>query len=974
VAHIVCFGDYCLDRDAGTLMRGGEPVAVRRKVWDALCALLEQPGVLVPLDELRRRVWRGVQVGEGSVATLVYELRRLLDDSAANPRFLETIPARGIRFLAPVVIRESGAADDLFVGRAEELQQLALAWEHVLAGERRLVLVAGEPGIGKSELIRRFLDTAVLSQPNSARVFAAGCFERDDGAEAWQPVFDILDAWYQAEAGASANDPACLAALLRTHAPGWAKQIPWVDGGTFATALSAAEARPGRMRREIASLFDAAAAVRPLVLVFEDLHWGDEATIDLIHHLATRSGRVPLLVIATYWPTEALRANHPVVRLRSAPRERLTALDLQPLNRDEVRRCLGMHFRDATEVVAGLLDETLRRSGGNPLFVHTLAQMLVDRRVVTRTESGWRLDPGRTTDAMGAPAAVETLLAQQFGTLSETQRRLLETAAVAGDEHDAAAVAGSLGEDVEAIDTELRALVARTALLGEIGVSTWPDGTTAGRFRFRHGLYRDVLYRGIPAARRAKMHLRIGAAIECGYAGRTHAMGAVLAQHFAAGGDHLRAADHFEVAALQMVERSAIREAREWFRRACDIVGLLPAGPDRDAREIRVRTGLGLAAALTEGLETPAIRENYDAVDRLRCNVADPDVLFPTLRVFWVFELLRFGYPAMLELTAQLREVAEACGDDARQSLAASMAGTTHCFLGEFAAARESLERSLARCDDPRLLPAPQAWLVDPRVETRCVLAWTLWLTGEFARSRKTLAEATQLAATDGHESTRGLAIWFRSSLAQLDGDVAATRAAANDLQALAAESDLPVWLQIAGIVRALAELTEGDPTALETGLRSLADSEDSPSVLIARAYLLGQLALAWGRRDQPVQGLTLVDMALERIATNGARVSEADLLRIRGVLLATARDLAAADQALLEALAVARSQGARTFQLRAATERVLLHQQGDSGQLAAARRELAVICNEFPAAADALDLRTARALLVQSARAARRR
>lgn len=964
MAQFLCFGDFTLDREAGTLVRGSEPVAVRRKVWDALCLLLEQPGVLVPLDELRRRVWRGVQVSEGSVATLVYELRRALDDSAAMPRFIETIPARGIRFLAPVAIRESAEPDDRFVGRSAELARLQAVWERVLQGERRLVVIAGEPGIGKSELVRRFLDAAVAAQPDPVRVFTGGCFERDDGAEAWQPVFDILDAWHQAEAGTPASDPASLAALLRTHAPGWAKQIPWADGSAVASALSAAEARPGRMRREIASLIDAAATNRPLVLVFEDLHWADEATIDLIHHLAARSGPAPLLVVATYRPAEARLSTHPVVRLRSAPRERLTAFDLQPLSRDEVRRCLGRHFPGADQVVTGLLDETLRRSGGNPLFVHTLAQMVVDRSIVTQSASGWRLDAARATEAMGTPAAVETLLAQQFGMLSAAERRLVDAAAVAGEELDAAAVAGGLGEHVEAIDTELRGLAVRTALLGEVGVSTWPDGTTAGRFRFRHGLYRDVLYRGIPAARRAKLHRRIGTAIERGYAATTQGIGSVLAQHFEAGGDHVRAADYLEVAALQMIERSAIREAREFFRRAVERLALLPAGLARDAREVRVRTGLGLAAALTEGVTAPAIRENHDAVDRLRRNVTDPDVLFPTLRVFWIYELLRFGYDAMLPLVEQLREVADASGDDARRSVAASLAGTTHCFRGELSAARESLEASLALCDDPQRLPAPQAWLTDPRVETRCMLAWTLWLSGEFARSRATLAEAMQLAAAGGHDSTRGLAIWFRSSLAQLDGDVAATRAAANDLQALAGDSDLAVWQQIAGLVRALADLTEGDPTALETGLRSLADSEDNPSVVIARAYLLGQLALAWCRRGQPVQGLALVDMALERIATNQARVSEADLRRIRGVLLATARDPVAADQALLDALAVARSQGARTFELRAATERVCLHQQGDPGLLAAARRELAAICDGFPADADALDLRSARALL----------
>lgn len=974
MAQLVCFGDYSLDRVAGTLARDGEPVAVRRKVWDALCVLLEQPGILVPLDELRRRVWRDVQVSEGSVATLIYELRRTLDDSAAMPRFIETIPARGIRFIAPVRTRDSAGAADLFVGRTHELHQLEAVWTNVLRGERRLVVVAGEPGIGKSQLVRRFLDRTAAAGPDPVRILTAGCFESEGGAEAWQPVFDLLDAWHQADAGSSPAEASTLEALLRSHAPGWARQIPWVGGGGGATALSAAEARPGVMRREIASFFDAAAAARPLVLVFEDLHWADDATIDLVHHLATRSTRAPLLVFATYRPAEAVVATHPVARLRSAPRERLTVFDLQPLSRDEVRRCLGLFFADADEVVAVLLDETMRRSGGNPLFVLALAQLLVDRSIVTRGDTGWRLASGSALDAIGAPAAVETLLAQQFGLLTEKERLLLDAAAVAGEELDAAAVAGGLGEDVETVDAELRRIAAHASLLGEVGVSTWQDGTTAGRFRFRHGLYRDVLYRGIPAARRAKLHRRIGAAIERGCTTTTHAVGALLAQHFEAGGDHQRAADYLEVAALQMIERSAIREARDWYRRAVERVALLPAGPGRDAREIRVRTGLGLAAALTEGLEAPAIRENYAVVDRLRRNVADPDVLFPTLRVFWVFELLRFGYPAMLPLTAQLREVAEACGADARRSLAASMEGTTHCFLGNLAQARALLESSLALCDNPRRLPAPQAWLADPRVETRCVLAWTLWLSGEFARSREVLAQATQLAAAGGHESTRGLAIWFRSSLAQLDGDVSATRAAANDLQALAAESDLPVWLQIAALVRALADLTEGDPTALESGLRSLADSEDNPSVVIARAYLLGQLALAYGRRGQPVQGLALVDLALGRIATNQARVSEADLRRIRGVLLAAARDPAAGDEALLEAITVARSQGARTFELRAATERVYLHQEGDPRQLAAARQELATVCAGFPADVDALDLRTARALLGRSATRAKRR
>jgi DNA-binding winged helix-turn-helix (wHTH) protein/tetratricopeptide (TPR) repeat protein len=966
MAQILRFAEFRLDREAGVLLRKDEPIAIRRKVWDALCLLTEQPGALVSLDALRDRVWRGVLVADGSVSNLIYELRRTLDDSAAEPRYIETIPARGFRFLVPVESVEGDTGRNLFVGRDAELGRLDAAWARSLRGERQLVLVSGEPGIGKSHLIRHFVDRLVDRAAVPPRVLIGGCFASEDGAEAFLPVFDMLDAWRHSEDPAR---PSALAELLRSEAPRWARQIAWVDGSDTANALYATEARPERVRREIAAVFDTAATQRPLVLVFEDLHWADQATIGLLQHLATRTARASLLVIASFRPTDAAAVDSPVVRLQAAPRERLSLLSLQPLGRDDVRSCLGHVFADAPDVVAHLLDETMQRSGGNPLLVLALAQLAIDQSLVTRAASGWRIGHGRSSRGV-APAAVTTLLDEQLEKLAAADRSLLEAAAVAGEEMDAAAVAGCLGLDVEAVDTEMRRLSLHASLVHEVGVSTWPDGTAAGRFRFRHGLYREVLYRSLPAARRAKLHRRVGTAIELGHAAELAGVVALLAQHFEAGGDHRRAAGYLERAALQMIDRSALHEAEDYFRRALGHVVLLPDSDGRVAREVRVRTGYGLTAALTEGLETPAIRENHEAVDRLRHRVTDPALLFPTLRVFWLFELLRFGYAAMRTLNEQLQAVADASGNDAWRSLAASMTGTTHCFLGELHPAREFLERSLELCDDPRQLPPPQGWLADPRVETRCVLAWASWLSGEFARSREVLAEAQRIAAAGSHESTRGLVIWFRSSLAQLDGDIAATRAAADELQALAAESDLPAWLQIAALVRALADLTEGDPTGLEHGLASLAQSEGNPSVLIARAYLLGQLALAYGRRGEADKGLALVDVALGRIAANGARVSESDLRRIRGELLAGAGKVQEADDAFAEAIDIARLQGARAFELRAATARVHLLSRRRSRRLTAARAELARVCATFSESIEVHDLRAAREVLAGEASA----
>jgi len=966
VNRVLSFGEFSLHREKGVLLRRGEPVSIRRKLWDALCLLLDRRGTLVPIDDLREAVWRGTVVSEGSVGNLIYELRRVLEDPAAQPQYIETIPARGLRFIAAVEEGQGPEIDD-FVGRAQEMQQLEGLWPRVRGGERQVVVVAGEPGIGKTRLIHRFLHSSIEPLPTPPRVLIGRCVARAGGAVAYLPVFDILDSWKQSEGDVSKSS---IAGLLREYAPRWARQISWVARRDVGSALAAAEARPERMMREIAAVFESAAAQRPLVLVFEDLHWADRATIELLTYLTSRDARAQLLLLCTYRQAEALAADHPVMQLRLAARERLTLLDLQPLSRAEVQRCLEQAFEGAPAVADLVLDRAMRRSGGNPLLLRALARLLVDHHFVERTADGWRVGPTYDPDAVGAPTEIESLLAQQLQLLSASERELLEAASVAGEELDAAAVAVALGLDVEDVDTELRRLTLHASLVSEVSVSSWPDGATAGRFRFRHALYREILYRDLPIARRARLHRSIGKAIERGFALAPQPVIVTLAEHFDAGGDHTRAARYLEQAALQMIARSAIHEAAEFFRRALQHVLLLPDKPARCAQEVRVRTGYGLAAAMADGLEAPAVQANYGEVERLRRLVSDPDVLFPTLRVFWVFELMRFGYTQMGALNEQLRDVAQRSGNLAYRSLASSMMGTTQCFLGNLRPAQQLLEDSLAQCDDAAILPQPHAWLVDPRVETRCVLAWVLWLAGSYRRSRDVLTEAQRLAVAGRHESTRGLVLWFRSSLAQLDSDVAATRAAADQLQALAKESGMPVWLQIATIVRALADLTEGDATALEHGLESLSQVEGSPTVVIARAYLLGQLALAYGRRDEAAHGLALVDMALARIAMNAARVSEADLLRIRGELLEACGDLAQADDTFRTAIAVARQQGADTFELRAATARLRLHTRkpstarGRARSLQAARSELSDVYERFAGGLDAHDVRSAGDLL----------
>jgi len=960
---VLVFGEFELDRTSGTLTRAGAPIVIRRKLWQALCLLVERRGQLVPASELRAAVWPNTAVSERGLGNLIHELRKAIGDSSESPRYIATVPARGFRFVAPVAERFVAPSMTRFVGRVEELARIRGAFAESVGGKRGAVVIAGEAGSGKSHLIDRFRQGLATSGVDRPLVAVGRCVARAAGPEAYLPIFDLLDSCKE-DVGVHTGE---LVELLRTHAPRWAEQIPWADESSTTTALSSVEARPERMLREIAAFVEAMAKRRPVVLIVEDLHWADPATLELLTYLARRTTRARILLVVSSRHRAILEPGHPDAGPSLAAWENLTSIELKPLVRAEVHQWLCEAFAGSPDVVDRILDHVMRRSAGNPLFVNAITRLLIDRGVVERHAAGWNLRVDIDLDTLAPPAEVGELVAQQWERVAPAARRLLDVAAVAGEEFDAAAVAGALDDDLEIVDAELRQQAAQAVWIQHVGVSSWPDGTTAGRYRFVHALYRDAVYGGIPSARRSRLHRALGMTLERGFAPAPQAAVATLAEHFHAGGDHPRAADYLERTAVQMIGRSAIRDAREFYRRALGRIELLPEGPERWVREVRVRTGYGITSAMVDGLDSPILPEIYAAVSRLVSRITDPDVLFPTLRVFWVLELLRFGYVAMTTLDTRLRAIADANGNPAYRALAASMTGTTFCFLGNLHQARRHLEDSLQLCDDATQLPPPNTWITDPRVESRCVLAWVLWLMGEADHSRAVLKEAGWIARDGGHESSRGLVSWFRSSLAQLDGDAVRTRAAADELTVLAERTVMPVWSQIATVVRALAALAEGDSDALEVGLASMAAVEGSPTMVIARAYLLGQLAVAYGQRGEVAHGLALVDMALARIAENSARVSEADLVRIRGELLESMGEHEEAARAYDRAAEIARTQGARLFELRAAIARLRL-QQGvrppAPPTLESAHAELRQLTIALSAGGDSHDLRIARQLL----------
>ena len=585
----LCFGPYRLDVADAALWRGGERVALAPKCFDLLCLLASRAGQTVTKEELIAAVWPATHVGEGTLKVLVRELRVALADVAARPQYIETVQRRGYRFVAPMPTALAATAAPL--GRAAELAALAAHLARAANGERQVLFVAGEAGIGKTLLVEAF--TATL--PPATRVAVGQCLDHYGGGEAYLP---ILDALARLARGPTAD---ALRDVLRRQAPSWRRSLSGVLPA--AEVGAAVDTTRERMLREMAEALEALSERAPLVLVLEDLHWSDPSTLDLLALIAHRRGPARLLVIATYRPVDAIVADH---RLRPLI-QRLTQqhlgveLQLGPLAAADVDAYLRQHLGDAAPP-PGLAAAVFERTAGQPLFVVNLVDHLVARGWLQSAADGAALTVPVERIASELPDGVREMIEEQLAALPPTALDVLAAASLTGDEFAAAAVAAALAADHEHVEAVCEREARRGQFLRALGSRELADGTISEHYGFVHALQRDVLTRRLASAQRVALHHRLGEWLEA-----SGAHPAEVARHFhdgAGAGGAAKAVQHSLRAAERARELLAFAEAAVHYERALAALALLP---DRDPAthadllialgEVRERSGqLGRAA------------------------------------------------------------------------------------------------------------------------------------------------------------------------------------------------------------------------------------------------------------------------------------------------------------------------------------------------------------------------------------------
>jgi DNA-binding SARP family transcriptional activator len=819
------------------------------------------------------------------------------------------------------------AAPRRAVGREAELERLGGALEAVLRGERRAVFVGGEAGIGKTTLVEAF-----LAGRDDLLVGHGQCVERRGAGEAYMPVLDALGGLAGGDAGGEALP------CLERRAPTWLAQLPWLVEPDRAAALDlrVRGATRERMLRELVEALAALAAERPVALVLEDLQWADASTLEALGMLAARREPARLLLVGTHRAPAGDAEPLPRLITDLCARKLAVRIELGGLGERAVAELLAERSAgDAAPEVAAAL---WRRSGGNPLFLDHLA-------------GHWEA----TGDAeAGVPATLAAFIADRLVALAPADAALLEAASVLGTEFSLDAAAAVLGEPPE----EVAARAAGLALL-----EPREDG---GRCAFVHDLHRELLYERIPADRRAELHARAGAHLEAAAGPALREAAAELAAHFVRARSPARAVRFLKLAAEQALARSAHAEGVAHLRAALGAAAELEEGPERTRGEVELLSMLGQAQVATGGWSDPGAEAALSSARELAAQLADNEPLVSVLLALATLYEVRGDYEACRVATDEYLALAPG-GPPGRRLESHELLACNLFHMGAFTRALEHADLGLMLFeigeDDGGYSTFPSTLGDDAAVSCHDWAGLALWFIGHPDQALARGRSAIRLASAPERAHSLATARAQLSTIHLCRGEAAAAQELAEATIEAAEEQGYAYRAASGRVLRGWALAAQGEPErGVEELLRGLQQSR-AAGVHMDDPLYLGLLGDAYRLAGELEAALSAVDEGLAIGRRERAVFYEPELHRLRGALLLAGGGAAHEAEASLEqAVVLARRQGSRALELRAATTlgRVWL----ERGQGAEARALVAAVYEAIPEGRDTPDLRAAAAVL----------
>jgi class 3 adenylate cyclase/predicted ATPase len=824
------------------------------------------------------------------------------------------------------------------VGREEEIAMLMRRWERARQGDGQLVMIVGEPGLGKSRLIEEFhtrlgevphtwaeWSCSQLLQNTPLHPVAEWGRQRFSSADvpAERRLADLESSLAQVKLDPAENAP-LLAPLL---------DIPLPKDRTL--TLAPEELR----RRQLAALTNwimAGARAQPIVLTLEDLHWADPTTLELLRGIAERGALVPLFVLTStrpgFRPPWGMRSHHGTISL--AP------LDPQQV-RQMVRELAARHA-----LPKDVVDGVTERTGGVPLFVEEVTRLLLER--------------GEQGSIQAIPPTLQQSLMARLDRLGPA-REVAQIGSVIGRGFSY----GLLRAVARMEDAPLRAALEKLAEAEIVLVQGLPPESD---YRFKHALIQDAAYENLLKSRRQILHRRAAEVLLDNVAGTEPEL---LAHHFTQAGLTEAAIEWWGKAGQRSLTRSALVEAADQLARALALIATLPATPSLRREEIKLQVALVNSLMHVKGFAAP---ETKAAVERARLLIEqaealgeppeDPLVLFQVLFGFWAANIVAFNGNVARELAMHFLALAEKQGATVPLTIGHRVMGIALVFVGDIAQSRTHLDRASALYDPVQHRPLATRFGHDAAVAILSYRSIALGLLGYPDAAVTDASQALNNAREIGQVGTLMFAL-FHTWLPHFQcGRYSAAHALAEELAALAEEKGALIWKWWGILNRGCMLALTGDTSeAVRTIKSGIAEYRSTGATVFVPMHLL-YLARAYAEIGQFDDAWRCIDEAMTAMETTRETWFEAEANRIAGeiALKSPERDAAKAQGYFERALSVARAQQAKSWELRAAMSVAQLWR--DQGKRDEARDLLAPVYGWFTEGFDTLDLKEARALL----------
>jgi class 3 adenylate cyclase/predicted ATPase len=878
-------------------------------------------GGLFEVRDLGGRQLRGF--GEPVHAWLV------LGPAAAESRF-EALHADG---LAPLV------------GRDQELALLLDRWTRAKLGEGQVVLLAGEPGIGKSRIVRalrerlrdeprtslRYHCSPYHSQsalwPVISRLERAAGFVRDDDDEVKAGKIETLFR----QVSARVPDALPLVADLLSV------QL----GGNAARDEMSPRQRKARTFAALLAQLEALAAERPVLMVLEDAHWSDPTTLELFDRTVERIRRLPVLLIVTFRPELAPPwAGH----------AHATLLGLNRLGAPQVEAMVE-RVTDGKALPAEVLGQIVAKTDGVPLFVEELTKAVLELGLMREEGEQYVLDG--PLPPLAIPDTLQGSLLARLDRLAPV-KEVAQVGAVIGREFGHELLAAVAPLEGAALEDALRQLVAAELVFrrGEP-----PEAT----YVFKHALVQDAAYASLLKSRRRQLHARVVRALEEKFPEVLATKPEMMAQHYTAAGLAADAISYWLRAGQLALQRSAMKEAIAQLTQGLNLLPDLPIGLDRDCKEVDLQLALG-NALIAAGAGAPGIAQTCSRAAELCERTGDTSKLVAALYGLMTFHFSRAELTLAREVAERALAAADRGNDVYAQAAGYFAVGWVSTALGRLQEAQAHLERAIALLESTPRTPLLETYGVDLLVISLAYLSWTLFASGYPGRardvSRQALAEAQKLS----HALTLAVALDRTTTVAELCRDTCTVTANAKRMLALGEEQGFPYYVAKANFNRGWVMVEEGRITdgiaAMRAALSVLQANRDEEFM----PHSLALLAKALAKVQEYREALNLVSDALDRVKTTGERLFEAELHCLRGDFLLALLAPGEAEKCFHRAITVAREQDARWWGLHAAT--ALAGIWAERGERRQAYDLLAPIYGWFRQGFDTSDLVEAKVLL----------